>query len=157
MWIDSSGRSAGRVDGYWSGVDGADAVAVVERWQGALARRDVEAAIALGAEDIRLEDGDVAREGADEVGAWIGETGLVTETLRWFARGDRVVVDQLDTWLPRDLTKELPRAAVRGATSYVVHAGLISRIERFATIEAAFAAAGLDAEADAVDDPRKRV
>jgi UTP--glucose-1-phosphate uridylyltransferase len=124
---------------------GRDAVAVVEAWHAAVNAGDAEAAVALAAPDVEVGGPRGSGRGPELLRAWVGQAGIRLEPLRTLAAEGTVVVEQRARWREPGTGALGPEQRVTSV--FVVVDGAIVRILRFADVDDAVAAAGLEAAA----------
>jgi hypothetical protein len=129
---------------------------VVEAWQDALDRRDVNRLLELSDPDIEISgpqgSGYPLGVGHDVLRDWLGSAELSLQTSRAFVRGETVVLAQ-HTVLRAQSTSEVaaeevseePNEPAPIASRFLVSEGRVIRIQRYETLEAALADTGLDA------------
>ena len=76
----------------------ASSVTVVQAWQDAANTQNVDGLIALSDPNIEIIGPRGSGYGHQLLRDWLGRAGLRLETLRVFARGDAVVVEQHGVW-----------------------------------------------------------
>lgn len=105
-------------------------LALVLDWVDAVNERDLEKVLRLAAEDVEVIGPRGAARGHAILRAWIGRSGIRLRTLREIADGDTIVLEQEAEW-PGDTEKAIV------ATRFTVTGGLIVRIARFDSLDAA--------------------
>jgi hypothetical protein len=110
--------------------------AIVKRWLDAVNSGVPELAVVACADDVELIGLRAAMRGRVRVIDWLVHAGFSAEPQRWFCGEDgQVVVEELARW--ENGEQRVIAAAFR------TRDGKIARVERFATCDAALAAAGL--------------
>jgi len=122
---------------------------VVEAWQDAANRRDVNRLLELSDQHIEILGPYGTSRGRDILRDWLGRAGLSLQTLRAFVRGETVVLAQHGVWRAQDTGEATGEAYI--ATRYHVNEGRVDHIHRYASLEAALADAGLDASDEMKD------
>ena len=125
-------------------------LAVVRAWIDAANRQDGGGLVALSDPDIEIVGPRGAVRGAAVLRDWLERAGLTLETRRTFARGGAVVVEQRGVWRSTETGEVMGEADV--ASRFAVDRGRVTAFERFDTLDAALAAAGLSAS-DALPEP----
>ncbi len=114
---------------------------VVEAWQEAVNRQDIEGVVALSSPDIELVGPRGSGRGPQLLRDWFGLAGLRLETLRVFARGSVVVVAQRGLW------RSIETGGVTGeadiAACFRVEGQRVARVARYDSLDVALAEAGL--------------
>lgn len=125
-------------------------VKVVAAFHDHLARRDVDALVALAADDVQVGGPRGTGEGTDLLREWVARANVTFRPLRWFAKDDLVVVEQDAVW--HDAAGEETDRRVLVTTFRVDAGGKLAGIERHDELAAALTLAGLDA-GDEIDAP----
>ena len=123
------------------------ALDIVRKWHAALNEGNVDELVMLVQPDVEIEGPRGVTSGVDVVREWFGRANVRMQPLRYFQRGDVVVVEQLGEWLSpetREVTSSQPVS-----TLFTVSNGLISRIARYDTLVTALEKAQLS-ESDIV-------
>ncbi len=120
-----------------------DAVSTVRAWQEAANAQDVSRLLELSAPDIEIVGPRGSGFGHQLLRDWLARAGLTLTSLRAFARGDVVVLEQRGTW------RSLDTGAVTGektvASAFVVRdREQVARYARYERLEDALDAADLD-------------
>jgi hypothetical protein len=114
---------------------------IVEAWQEAANRQDIERLLALSDPDIEVVGPRGAGRGHQLLRDWMGRAGLSLTTLRAFARGDIVVLAQHGVW------RSAETGAVIGeqdlASVFRVGGGRVVHFARYESLDEALGAAGL--------------
>jgi len=124
-----------------------EAIEVALAWQRASNRADRERLLALSTEDLAIVGPRRTARGREVVLAWLDRAGLQVRTVRLFARGGRVVVEQAGRWRDPDtgtFGDERPLA-----TLFEIAAGRVAALARHDDLASALAAGALHL-ADAV-------
>ena len=117
---------------------------VVEAWQNAAGRGDVEALLDLCSPDIEIVGPRGSGRGHDLLRAWMGSARVSLTTLRRFARGDVAVVAQHGVWHSLETDELIGEADV--ASRFRIDGPRVAEYARFDTLDDALAAAGLSYE-----------
>jgi len=117
------------------------AAGVVLAWQDAVNDGDVDRLLALSDPDIAIVGPRGAGHGHDALRAWLERAGVRLTALRLFARDRVVVVEQRGVWRSAETGHEPSAATI--AARFRIEDGRVTQFERFDTIDAALAAAGL--------------
>ena len=117
-------------------------VSIVEAWQEAANAQNAEQLLRLSAKDIEIAGPRGAGIGHTLLKEWLARAGLQLATLRTFARGDVVVLEQRAVW------HDLATGAVTGETMLasafrVDDHGQVARVARYDHLSVALDAAGL--------------
>ena len=126
------------------------AVSAVATWHAALAAGDPDRIAEVTHPDIATVGPRGSGFGVALVQDWALRSGIRLEPRRWFARDDRVVVEQAARWLDSE-TGDLGDPVIL-ATSFACRGGRITRIARFPDLSTALDDAALT-EADAYPGP----
>lgn len=118
-------------------------IAVAHAWIDAANRRDADGIIALSDPDIEIVGPRGAVRGAAVLRDWLMRAGLSLENKRTFARDGAVVVEQHGVWRSVETGDFTGEADV--ASRFEVTGGKVTAYERHDDLDAALAAAGLDA------------
>lgn len=105
-----------------------DNVAVVRDWQEAANEPNVDRLLELSDPDIEIVGPRGSVNGHGVLRDWILRAGLTLETLRTFARGNKVVMAQHGVWKSPE-TEEITGDADL-ATSFLVDGGRITQLAR---------------------------
>ncbi|HLZ22223.1 MAG TPA: nuclear transport factor 2 family protein [Ktedonobacterales bacterium] len=73
-------------------------IEIVNAWVAAANAQDIERLVALSDEEIEVGGPRGSGRGSQLLRDWMGRAGLTLETLRTFARGDTVVLEQRGVW-----------------------------------------------------------
>lgn len=121
-------------------------LAVVERWLDGVNAADRATVLELTDPSIEIVGPRGVGRGRELLADWMMRAGFTAIARRWFCGGDgRIVVEQDATWAMR--TGDASRARV--ASAFVVRGDRIARFQRFDSLEAALASAGLGVENEA--------
>jgi ketosteroid isomerase-like protein len=112
--------------------------AMLDAWHAAANAGDVEALVALAAEDVEVGGPRGSARGHALVREWYGRTAIRLRVLQTFADGDVAVVEQAAVW---GAVEGAPEAVI--ATLFEARDGKFVRIVRYDTLSEALAAAGL--------------
>ncbi len=119
-----------------------DRLAVVNGWVDAANAPDAERLLALSDPDIEIVGPRGSGFGHQLLRDWLARAGLELETLRTFAGGDMLLLEQRGVWRSQET------GAVTGekiqASFFQVKGGLVAKFARFDSLDEAFAATGLD-------------
>ena len=116
-------------------------VAVIQAWHEALDRGDVEGVLALCDENIEVGGPRGSGYGREVVRDWLARSGIRLEPRRWFAGDEEIVVEQMATWPATE--PDQPPTPVVIASVFQVADGLVRRMVRYDTLDAALAMTGL--------------
>jgi len=116
-------------------------VHVVRDWLAAANEREADRVVELSASDVEVGGPRGIGFGTELLRQWISRAGLGLETRRVFARGDAVVVGQHAVW-HSPATGAITGEA-EAASCFRVTSGLVSRVVRFDSLDAALRDAGL--------------
>lgn len=117
------------------------ASAVVQAWQDAANRQDVDQLVALSDANIELIGPRGSAYGHQILRDWLSRAGLQLETRRVFERGDVVVVAQHAVWRSVDTGKAMGEADI--ASRFRVENGRVVQFARYDNLNEALAEAGL--------------
>lgn len=126
------------------------AIAAVATWHTALATGDPDRIAAVTHPNVEMVGPRGSGFGVALVQEWAIHSGIRLEPLRWFARDNLVVVEQIARWLDSETGSLGDPIAL--ATTFTVNEGLISKIARHPDRSTALAASGLT-EQDASSGP----
>lgn len=119
-----------------------DRLAVVNGWVEAANAQGAERLVALSDPNIEIVGPRGSGFGHQLLRDWLARAGLELETLRTFADGDMVVLEQRGVWRSQET------GAVTGekilASFFQVKDGFVVKFARFDSLDEAFAATGLD-------------
>lgn len=118
-------------------------VSIVESWQEAANRQDVEQLLTLSAPDIEVAGPRGSGFGHALLREWLARAGLQLTTLRTFARCDAVVLEQRASWHDPQ-TGAVTGDAVLASAFCIGGQGQVARVARFERLGDALDAAGLD-------------
>jgi hypothetical protein len=121
----------------------ADALAIVQAWQDAANRQDIDQLLARSSPDIEIVGPRGSGYGHQLLRDWLRRAGVHLTTLRAFARGSHVVVAQHGVW--RSLDTGEPTGEREIASYFRVEGGYITRYARYDSLGDALAEAGLSA------------
>ena len=117
-------------------------LAVVQAWQDAANRRDINRLVDLSDPAIEIVGPRGSGRGRQVLGDWLGRANVTLTTLRAFVRGDTVVVAQYGVWRSGDTGDVAGEAHI--ASCFRVAGRRVARIARYEDLDAALAGAGLD-------------
>jgi hypothetical protein len=120
---------------------------IAEAWQQAANQQDSERLLALSDPNIELVGPHGAGFGHQLLRDWLARAGLTLTTLRAFGRGNTVVLAQHAIWRSVETGEAAGERDL--ASRFDVEGGRVVRFERHDNLDAALAAAGLNA-ADAI-------
>lgn len=120
-----------------------DAVALVQAWQDAANRQDVERLLALSDANIEIVGPRGSGFGHQLIRDWLARAGLTLETQRVFMRDNVVVMAQHGVWRSAETGAITGEAEL--ATRFRVQDGRIVQFARHDQLETALAEAGLSA------------
>ncbi len=119
-----------------------DPVALVQAWQEAANRQDVDRVLEISDPNIEMVGPRGSSFGHQLLRDWLARAGLKLQTLGTFVGGNTVVVEQLGVW------RSLETGEVTGekifASVFQVDDRHIVRFARYDNLNAALEAAGLD-------------
>jgi SnoaL-like domain len=124
-------------------MESSDAVRVVRAWQEAANEQDVDRLLALSDPNIELVGPRGSGFGHQLLRDWLGRAGLTLTSLRAFARGSVVVLEQRGTWRSPE-TGEVTGERALASTFEVSDQGQVARFARYDSLPEALDAAGLD-------------
>ncbi len=136
------GRDAGRPGSISDGRQATSPAKLVAAWHLALNAGDADEVGALCHEHVELVGPRGVATGREIVRRWAGDAGIRLDPLRWFVRGNDVVVEQHAAW--RDPETGEYGEPIPVATAFLVRDGLLARIARRDTLGAALADGGID-------------
>ncbi len=116
-------------------------VAVVEAWQDAANRQDIDGLLAVSDAAIELVGPRGVGRGHQLLRDWLGRAGLQLTTLRVFARGSAVVVEQRGVWRAVDSGEAMGERTL--ASRFMVDGGRVTQFERYDHLDDALAGASL--------------
>jgi ketosteroid isomerase-like protein len=118
-------------------VSTAGATQTVREWHAALNSGALERLLALSTDDVEVGGPRGVGRGSQLLREWFGRAGVRMTPRRVFARGDVVVVEEGAVW-PGETVEQTVASAFR------VRDGRVSSVVRYADVDAALAAAGID-------------
>jgi hypothetical protein len=118
-----------------------DRLAVVNGWVAAANAQDAERLAELSDPNIEIVGPRGSGFGHQLLRDWLARAGLELETLRTFARGDTLVLEQRGIWRSQE-TGEITGEKLL-ASFFQVKDGRVAKFARFDSLDGAFAAAGL--------------
>lgn len=118
-------------------------IATVDAWHAALNAGDLDALLALCADDVAVGGPRGVASGKALLAEWFGRANVRMRPLRHAAGGDAVVVEQAAAWRDAETGAFGEEQVV--ATWFAVADGRVTRVIRFPDFAAACAAAGLQA------------
>lgn len=123
-------------------------IAIVEGWQDAANRQDLDALLALSDPQIELVGPRGSGYGHQLLRDWLDRAGASFETQRVFARDTTVVVAQHGVWRSAETGAVIGEQAL--ASRFRVENERVTQFQRYDNLDAALADAGLTAD-DAVE------
>ncbi len=117
-------------------------IEIVQAFHARLNRRDVDGALALVADEIRVGGPRGTGVGKHLVAEWIARANVTMRPQRWFQRGRTVIVEQRAIWHGPDGEDETGSQTV--ATVFTLAEGGIASIARYGNIGEAVTSAGMD-------------
>jgi hypothetical protein len=121
-----------------------DPVPAVLAWHDAANTQNVQRLQALSSPDVEIVGPRGSGRGRELLRDWLGRAGATFAPKRVFARGNAVVVEQHAAWRAPDSSTVVNEVDL--ASSFVVDGGLVSRFQRFDSLDEALAASGLGME-----------
>jgi limonene-1,2-epoxide hydrolase len=118
-----------------------NSVTLVQAWQDAANTQNVDRLIALSDPNIEIVGPRGSGYGHQLLREWLGRAGLRLETLRVFARGDAVVVEQHGVWHSVETGEVVGERDI--ASRFRVDGERIVQFARYDSLNAALAEAGL--------------
>ncbi len=123
-------------------MDREDPLAVVQAWQYAVNRQDIDSLLELSASDIEIVGPRGSGHGHQLLRDWLGRAGLRLKTLRAFARDNVVVLAQQGVW------SSVQTGDVAGerdvASRFLVQGHQVVQFARYDSLDAALREANLD-------------
>ena len=119
----------------------ANSVTMVQAWQDAANTQNVDGLIALSDPNIEIVGPRGSGYGHQLLRDWLGRAGLRLETLRVFARGDAVVVEQHGVWRSGETGDVTGERNI--ASRFRVDGERIAQFARYDSLSEALAEAGL--------------
>ena len=127
----------------------ADPVTIVQAWQEAANRQDIDGLLALSDPNIEIVGPRGSGYGHQLLRDWLGRASLRLETLRVFGRGAAVVVAQHGVWRSVETGEVVGEQDL--ASRFRVVDGRVVQFARCDRLEEALAAAGLTHGDEIVD------
>ncbi len=127
-----------------------DPIGVVQAFHDHLNDRNVNALLALAANDVRVGGPRGSGEGKHLLEEWVGRASITMMPQRWFTAGNTVVVEQSATWHDPDSGAETGSQTV--ATVFTMQDGMIAGIARYGFLAEAVHSANMD-ETNEIDPP----
>ncbi|HEY4442418.1 MAG TPA: nuclear transport factor 2 family protein [Candidatus Elarobacter sp.] len=118
-----------------------DPLTIIARWQAAVSAADFDALRALSTDDVEIVSPRGKFHGHGGAQRWVRQTGIGLQTMRAFLHGKHVVVEQTARWRVGPDSTEAPEQVI--ATHFTLHGDKVARAQRYETLDAALAAAGL--------------
>src|SRR3954452_3656881 len=115
-----------------------DAYEIVEAWQDAANKQDVEQLLALSDQDIEIAGPRGVGHGHQLLRDWLARAGLTLETRRAFVRGNEVVVAQHAIW--RGATTGEVTGEAELASRFRVEKGRVVLFGRYDSLDQALGA-----------------
>jgi hypothetical protein len=119
----------------------ADVPAIVQAWQDAANRQDIDQLLARSSPDIEIVGPRGSGYGHQLLRDWLSRAAVHLTTLRAFARGSHVVVAQQGVWRSLDTGEVTGEREI--ASYFRVEDGRVARYARFDNLDDALAEAGL--------------
>ena len=116
-------------------------IEIVQAWQDAASSRDFERLLDLSDQNIGVIGPRGSGYGHELVREWLLRSGLTFKTLRLFARGDVVVVEQHGIWHSPETGE--PTSEADFASHFRVEAGRVTHVARYESLDVALERAGL--------------
>lgn len=129
------------------------ALTIVQAWHSALNAGEVDQMMRRIHPQVEIGGPRGVASGADIVREWFGRANVRLLPQRWFARDDRVVVEEMGEWLSPETGEVIGSQLV--ASIFSVDGGQITRIVRHDTLTEALADADLTVT-DEVDFDQRR-
>jgi hypothetical protein len=107
--------------------------------------------MALATQDVAIGGPRGSGHGQQLLFEWVGHASITMQPMRWFARGNVVVVEQMAEW--RAPNGSDGASSQRLATAFTVQEGKIAGIYRYGNIGEALTTSGLD-ETDEITAPQ---
>ena len=123
---------------------------VVAAWHDAVNRGDADALVALSHDEIEVGGPRGSAYGAGVLRDWVARAGIRLEPLRWFQRGEDLVVEEIATW--RDPGSGQPTDPATVASVFAVDGGRVRKVIRYDTLDAALSATD-PGEANEINPP----
>lgn len=117
-------------------------LATVQAWQEAVNNRNLGRLLALSATNIEIVGPRGSGYGHQLLSEWLERAWLSLQTLRAFQRGEAVVVAQHGVWSSVETREVAGEQDV--ASAFRVSDGCVTQFARYATLDEALQAAGLD-------------
>jgi SnoaL-like domain len=124
------------------------ATKVVERWQDAANRQDVQQLLELSDSNIEIVGPRGSAHGHQILTDWLSRAGLTLETFRTFAKDGVVVMAQHGTWRSAETNNEESKADV--AAVFHVLDGKVVYLARYDSLEEALNVSSLGNEHEVV-------
>jgi hypothetical protein len=124
------------------------AIAAVRAWHDAVNEGDVARVVSHVSPDVIFVGPRGESRGAAVIEGWVERARMRLVPTGWYARGDRVVVEEEAAWV--DAATGTLSEPTLVATSFTVHDGKITRLARYDTTGEALTDAGLG-DADGID------
>jgi ketosteroid isomerase-like protein len=122
----------------------AEEVRVVQEWHEALNAGDTERLVALSLPDVELSGPRGAVRGAEVLRGWVDRANISLDPLRFFHRGEKVVVEETAEWRSPETGEVVGNGTV--GSVFVVRDGRVASVSRHDDLTAALDDAGLDGE-----------
>lgn len=117
---------------------------IVLAWHDAANSRNFERLMELSDPNIEVSGPRGSGHGRQLVREWLLRSGLTFKTLRLFARGDAVVVEQHGVWHSAETGE--PTSEADFASHFRIDGGRVAQIARYDTLDSALEKAGLNYE-----------
>lgn len=121
-------------------------LAVVQAWHEAVNRGEIDRLAELLDDDVEFGGPRGSGRGGEIVLDWARHSGIHLEPVRWFQRGEDVVVEEIATWQLPDNGELVPPSDI--STHFQIRNDLVRRVVRYDSLREALAAAGLDEAQD---------
>ena len=121
-------------------------VSIVQAWHDAVNGGEVDRLAELLDDDVEFGGPRGSGRGASIVLDWARNSGIHLEPIRWFQRGEDIVVEELATWHLPETGEMAPPGDV--STHFKIRNGVIRRVVRYDSLPEALTAAGLDESRD---------
>lgn len=119
-----------------------NAVAIVQAWQEAANRQDLERLLELSHPDIEIIGPRGSGYGHQLLRDWLGRAGLTLETRRVFVRDKAVVLAQHGVWRSFETGEVTGEADL--ASYFTIENGQVVQFARYDKLDTALEAAGLN-------------
>lgn len=120
-------------------------LSIIQQWHAALNAAEPDQLVTLLHPEVEIGGPRGVTRGAEVVREWFDRANVRMLPQRWFARANRVVVEQMGEWLSEDRSEVVGSQMVASAFS-LNDRGQITRIVRHDTLEAALKDVALSQE-----------